>query len=348
MEAEQQIMIVNWRWNVFKGGINEKIFREKNLDKYLGNITAPEHEKYYRELDVEYSSQCPHGKFVMTDIYADGEKTQQLFFALLAHYISPENKVLLFLHRGHFYDEADVSAIRKQFGKFDVKCFLVADGRDFIYYNTKRSGLLNESGDFFIQRDQETDEFIETYDEKTQTVKQPYFDRVWSYYQEEFQSKVFILKEELFDRWFELLLPDKEDRIEIDDLKELLHRKPERNLLFRIKSFLGYYKNRSIGKGNKDPEQSFLSTISLTKERLAVERQEETDGRSYLFDDAIENLAIEKERERPLLVEAYNDAKLLIEYILFGSETYTSKSELRQLAEKLNLLVQVTPGELSN
>lgn len=281
---------------------------------------------------------------MQASIYKDDANTERLFFALLEHYIAPESEVLLFLHRAHFYKDEDVVAIRARFGKSNLKCFLIADGRDYIYYATQKSGLLNDAGGFFIQRDPDTDEYVETFDEKGQFVRQPYFDRVWLHYRDEFQRKVFILKEELLNCWLELLLPGQPASIAVNELIERLSRRHERLLLYRIKSFLGIYKGANSAAEISDPEQYFR----FKKEVQEVEQLERREGKSYLFDDAIANLAIENERDRPLIGEIYEDTKRLLEQVFFGSNTYISQSDLRELADRFNLLVQVFPGELSN
>ena len=338
MNKRQQILIVLWKWENFGGGVNAKLFRERRFEKHVAQIERGQ-GVYYQEFPVEYSELCPDAKFVQASIYKDDTNTERLFFALLEHYISPESEVLLFLHRAHFYTDEDVVAIRARFGKNNLKCFLFADGRDYIYYATQKSGLLNDAGGFFIQRDKDTDEYIETFDEARRVVRQPYFDRVWSHYRDEFQQKIFTLKEELFNCWFELLLPGQPAQIAVEEVKDRLNRQPERLLLFRVKSFLGYYTGVDL---------SGMERFELKKEERAVEELERKEGKSYLFDDAIANLAIEKERDRPLIVETYGEAKQMLEQVLFGLDINTSQSALRDLADKFNLLVHVFPGELSN
>ncbi len=346
MGNRQQILIVLWKWENLNGGVNARIFREKKLEKHVGQIDLGR-GKYFEEYPVEHSELCPHAKFVQANIYKDDEQTDRLFFALLERYISPESEVLVFLHRAHFYDEKDVAEIRAKFGKNNLKCFLFADGRDYIYYNTQKSGLLNDTGGFFIQRDLDTDEYIETFDEDRKIIKQPYFDRVWTYYRHEFQSKTFELKEELFNCWFELLLPGQSDMISVDDIEGRLKQLPycNRNLLYRIKSFLGHYKTtRHLEAKAIEPQENFKSKNEVRE----VEKLERKEGKSYLFDDDIANLAIEKERDRPLVIEAYEETGRVLQQILFSSETHVSKNTLRDLANRFNLLVQSIPGEMSN
>lgn len=189
-------------------------------------------------------------------------------------------------------------------------------------------------GNFFIQRDPDTELDIETFDETLQIVRQPYFDRVWSHYRDEFQQKIFALKEELFNCWFELLLPGQPAQIAVEEVKDRLNRQPERLLLFRVKSFLGYYTGVDL---------SGMEQFELKEER-AVEELERKEGKSYLFDDAIANLAIEKERDRPLIVETYGETKQMLEQVLFGPDINTNQSALRELADKFNLLVHVFPA----
>lgn len=342
MAKRQQIMIVNWRWEAFNGGVNAKIFREKNYQKHLGQIEEGK-GKYFQEYPVEYSEICPEGKFVMMDIYKDDANTDLLFFALLSSYLDADSDVLLLLHRGHFYSESDIDTIREKFKKYKLKCFLIAEGRDYIYYKTQKSGLLGEDGDFYIQRDPETREYIETFDEAAQIVKQPYFDRVWMHYQYEFQNKIFELKEELFSCWFDLLLPGQPEEIPVVDLKERLQHQIGRALLFRINSFLRINNTTSSSKGLLDPEQ-----IRMKKEEMEIERLEKIERKSFLFDDAIPNVKVEKSKELSLGARMYEETCQALRSILFSAQSHTTKFALRDLADKFNLLVQVTLGELSH
>lgn len=343
MDTGQQIMIVLWKWENLGGGVNAKLFREKKYEKHLNDITLGRGH-YYEEYAVEPSALCPAPCFVQTSIYKDDTNTENLLFALLTKYVSPKNEVLLFLHRAHSYSDNDVKAILSKFGKNKIKCFLFADGRDYLYYDTQKSGLLDDDGNFFIQRDEDTDEYIETFDEELMVVKQPYFDRVWSHYREEFQKKVFELKEEIFNCWFNLLLPDEPDQIAKNKLTDQLNEDSNRVLMFRINSFLGHYKINASKNENYGPTEQY----NIKKELKRIEQLERLEGKSYLFDDAIANLKIEKKRGRPLVIETYSEITALMEQILFTPKFPVTKSTLRELADKLNLLVQVTPGELSN
>ncbi len=339
MDQREQIIIVNWKWSDFEEGVNADILKEKKYHEHLGQIEKGR-GKYFQEYPVEYSEMCPLGKFVTTGIYKDDEHTENLLFAVLEQYIKGESDVLLFLHRGHFYKEADVLAIQKRFEKHSLKCFLIADGRDYIYYPTQKSGILNDKGGFFIGVDEDTEEYIKTFDRVQGIVKQPYFDRVWAHYRFEFQSQVFELKEEIFAVWFELLLPYKPEQIEVASLKEHLAQRPGRALLYRIHSFAGRYKTAYIGGISLDPE-----VIRLNNEAREIEKLEKTERKSFLFDDAIANIDFQD----PLEIEFYQETSSSLSAILLDPEkTTTTKTALRDLAEKFNLLVKATPGEFSN
>ena len=357
MEQRQQIIIVNWKWtdykerisadellgemgqNGLKEGVNEIIFEKGNYQVHLEDIQKGR-GGYFQEHSAEYSEMCPQGKFVKVGIYKDSKHTEQLLYAVLDQYIKVGCDVLLFLHRGHFYKEEDVLALQERYKECRIKCFLMADGRDYIYYATQKSGLLNDKGGFFNGRDKDLKSYIKTFDREKGIVKQPYFDRVWAHYRFEFQSQVFELKEEIFAAWFKLLLPFQPEEIAVVDLKEYLAQQTGRALLYRINSFIGRHKSSQLKGVTLDPE-----AIQLKKEEKEVVNLEKAERKSFLFDDAIANIGFQD----PMEQEYYQEAAQALSVILFDPNyTKTTKFALRNLAEKFNLLVKATPGEFSN
>lgn len=341
MEKKRQILIILWKWSNLGEGVNGPVFKKRKLETHFNNIQLGKEgkHKYFNELAVEHSEQCPNAVLVQVNIYKDNADTERLLHRILEEYVDPKNEILFLLHRAHQFNENGVQSIISSFGNNNIKCFLFADGRDFIYYNTQKSGLLNDVGGFFIQRDEWTGEYVETFNETTQKVNQPFFDRVWIHYHDEFQKKVFELKEELFSSWIELLLPGQPEVIDSEILLEKLQRWPERALKFRVKSFLGAYKVLNDKKTVTDPVKKGV----LLEELKKVEKLEKFEGKSYLFDAA---LATIDAKQHAFIKEKYNNASSLLANLLFdGRKKPITKEDLKNLQEKFNELIQVIPGE---
>lgn len=342
MSMQQQVMIVNWRWTEFDEGINETVFKEKKYQQYLNRIEDLEGQ-CYKEYSVEYSQMCPNGLFVSMSIYKD-KVTDPLFFNILGKYLNGNNEVLLFLHKRHMYDEKDVISILKKFEGKNLKCFLIAQGHDFIYFHTQKSGLLDESGGFFYAESTDK-EFVRTFDKGSHKVRQPYFDRVWMHYQFELQNKIFELKEELFAWCLPLLLPEHPEEIAVGDLKTQLANAQGRALLSRINNFLGDLK--------KNPSSSRLlidrQVLSReVEERKEIQRLEKAEGRSYFFNDYITNFKLqEKASSNSEANKLYKKTCDQLNTIFYGTESYTSKTALRELADDFSQLIQESPGLLA-
>jgi|GEM_PF-3349728 len=342
MNIREQIIIVNWRWEDFDDGVNAIIFREKSYQRHLANIEEGK-GKYYQEFAVEYSETCPNGKFVSMNIYND-KITDDLFFTILSKYIKDDNEVLLFLHRMHHYKESDVANILEKFRGQNLKCFLIADGRDYIYYYAQKSGLLDDTGSFFYNIDRNTGEFVKTFDQELKMVKQPYFDRVWSHYQYELQNKIFELKEELFACWLDLLLPDQPEEISVLDLQAHLKQVPGRALSSRVDNFLAASKKASTTRSPIDPRLLKKGV----NEKDEIKQLEQMEGKSYFFDDVVANINFYEADDPYSEVQLYKDTCDALDAILSGEKHYVTQTDLMELAEKFNQMVQGIPGELSN
>jgi len=339
-ETEKKILIVNWKWKQFENGhVNENILTKEEFKHYTKNIDEGK-GKFYEEFAVEESTSCPNALLVATAIYKVNGDTRRLLYALIDKYAKKGNRVMVFLHRSNFYKEKDVDHLLKHFKKRIAKCFLFAFGRDYIYYNTRQAGLLNDTGGFFRGRDPNSDEKIETFNKKENKVKQPYFDRVWQYYETEFETKILNLKEELFDCWLPLLLPDKNEDITRTELLEAIRSADEKALFFRLKSFLGKYESL-------DEVKDFEVKNPLEKELEVIKKLEKAHKESFMFDDCIVNLEHDNMSGKFLVKEVYDDTKEKIDHLLFGHEKATiEKATIREVAATMEELVKVIPGEI--
>lgn len=342
-ERPEQIMFIVWKW-VDLEVINEKSLEKGKLSEYLGDIQNNK-TSFYKEYKVEKGTLDLDAKVVSTFIY-NTKETRVLLYALLEKYAVNDNEVMVFLHRGDFYKEQDVDDLLSHFRDRVYNCYLFADGRDYIYHKTQKSGFLDDAGGFRNGIDRETGEGIQTFDTETQKVKQPYFDRVWEYYKIEFEIKVFQLKEELFDCWFPFLLPNYPEKISLKKLIDTINTQNDRMLWLRLKSFANQF-NQEINKLNEVLDAEKID--SLEEEKKALEKFEKKQKISYFFDDCINNLNHHRKEGHTFVADVYDEAKITLEKLLFEEETHDrviSKSEIRQLADQLNYLVKVIPGEL--
>ena len=337
-DNKKKIMLIVWKWADLIH-INEKIWKEKDFKPYFADVNKG-HDKFFKEYKVEPSILCHDASVVAVTIYNSGNLTRQLLHALIESYAKPENELVVLLHRSDFYKEEDVDALLDRF-EYISNCFLFADGRDYIYYDTQKSGLLDHVGNFFVGFEANSTEKVETI--KDGEVQQPYFDRVWEYYQSEFETKVFQLKEELFTQWFPFLLPSYPEEISCIDLLNAIREADDRVLFFRLKSFTDQY---AVIK-NLDKEKHFDRFNELETEKKKIESFEKESGESFIFDDCIKNINHHKNNERDFVANSYKEVCDSLNKILFdNTQKSISKTEIRNLAHQFNYLVKVIPGEL--
>ena len=333
--GKQKIMFIVWKWNPLEA-INEKSFEKRTLQSYIDEIGATSIDsKFYREYLAEQSRLCPDAKIVASYIYNTSE-TLPLLVALLNYYATNEAEVMVFLHRGDNYNEEEVKYLLQTFNKRIINCFLFADGRDFIYHKTQGSGFLDDAGGFRNGKDRKTGELISTF--KDGLVRQPYFDRVWSYYTMEFESKVYQLKEELFEAWFPLLLPANTALVQRESLIETI-KNHERLLWIRLRSFVGLYIHRY---NLEDDDETDDEEWRLTQ----LEKKMKT---SLVFDDCIQNLEHFRQKNENFVLNEYNKVKKQLKELLFNEnppQVSFTKEQIRNLADDFNYLVKVIPGEM--
>lgn len=340
-KSTKHIMIILWRWRQLDDhAINEAVIQEK----YHGHLPDLKQgrEVFFMDYAVEYSENCPSGLVVAANIYQDGILTQQLLDKLIERYAQEEEgvqkEVMLLLHRGHNYKEEDVSRLRQQHKGRVQKVFLFANGHDYIYHGTRGHGFLDDNGGFALK--------IGSYETfKSGKVAQPYFDRVWFYYTQEFENKVYALKEELMEALFPLLLKNDQTVLRTEVLALL---KPEPNpghpdnpLWYRLKSFCGKY-NHIIEK-NLDYFETYNDE---RKEVDAILKAELALKQSLLFDDCIANLEQEKREDQKFVSEEYEELLTDLDGLFFEGEANKSLNldDLRVMGQKFNYLVKIIPG----
>lgn len=338
-QVEQKVMIINWKWLQNKH-INATLLQQEDIKPFTDPIKKGE-GIFYRKYKVEPSELCPDALVIAVSIYKDNEETQHLLNNIIDRYAKPHAKVMVFLHRSNYYEDDDVEYLLNHFKGRISKCFLFGDGRDYIYFKTQRAGFLDDLGGFEKRRDKITGEKIITFDEETQQVKQPYFDRVWQYYESEFETKIVELKEELFDQWLPFLLPHQSYKINREQLLNAIHYAEDRCLFFRIKSFVGKYDE--IKK--LDAKDDFDKMNDLKKELDAIKKLEQKEKTSYIFDDCRVNLEYEQKNGRELVATVYHEVVEKLDHLLFKNNgNVFSKDDVRALSQKMEILIKVIPG----
>ena len=341
-KKSKKILIINWKWR-FLTHLNNNTL--KNLDLSRGIESGA--GVFYKEFTVKASKDYPDALVVATSIYND-RSTKSILYQLIDHYYQLDNDVILLMHRPNLYKEDDIESILQRYDRL-CNCTLFEGGRDYIYYPSQESGLLDDLGNFFVGT--YNGRFIETINEQEEIVQQPYFDRVWNYYVGEFEIKVLAFKEELFDSLFPFFLPDASESIPHQTIIDVLqqdidrlgrdNRSPRKFLWYRLKSFLGMYKD--VGRyDTKDFDQKAQARIEIAM----LKELEKINKTSYLFDASLVNI---QEKTSGLKEDVYSDVKSILEAIFFGKEEDTqekiiTKTELKLLAAKLDLLTKVIPG----
>lgn len=338
----KKVMIIVWRWlDLKKYHVNEEVYHNIDGDKYLNNIHLGK-GKFYEEYIVEDSNMTKASKVVAVSIYSDSEKTKALLHKVIEQYACPEADTMVFLHRANDCDKDDVGHILEKFQTRVRNCFLFGDGRDYIYYKTQGEGLLDDAGGFKIGR--VNGYKVQVLNKQISTITQPHFDRVWQYYENEFEQKIFELKEDLFDTLFSLMLPDSPETITTEQIREIVT-KANKSLFFRIKSFLGKYDELITSKAE---EGLNLNKIKSLKAELAdISTLEKISEVSFIFDDCRTNLGEESTFQNEEIPQLYTNIEQQLNTIFFDDrKEKITKSELRQLSEDLERLVIIVPGEI--
>ena len=346
--ACRKVLLVVWKWAITgsKGQplvqLDDRAWETENLNMYIDHTQEGE-GVFYDVFPAEPSLMSSGARVVAATIINVGERSRPLLDTLINEYATEENELIVMLHRGNFYTEEDVDHILTKFGERITSCFLFANGRDYIYYQTQQSGLLDDIGNFYSGWIPGTGNKVETFD--GQHVKQPYFDRVWDYYRSEFELKVFQLKEELMEAWLPFLLPGASEKTNTESLIEALSSSDytSRVLYYRTKSFANQY----AAIKTLDVEKDFERLHELTKERKSIEKFERASGESFLFDDCIQNLMRQRKTTKVYVNEAYQEVLVILHNMLFKDQKQqVTQADIRHLLDKFNYLVKIIPGEL--
>ncbi|AEE53074.1 hypothetical protein [Haliscomenobacter hydrossis] len=331
---QKKILIINWKWELDKDWVHINANSLKKHPAFLEDLDLGR-GRFFAEFSVQPSDYCPNALVVATSIYNDGDATQQLLFKLLDQYVQPKQQVLLLMHRPNAYHEEDLRKILAQYSKnVSLRCILFEGGRNYLYYPVQKSGLLDDAGNFYMEGD------ISVFDEAQQRVLQPYFDRVWKYYEGEFESKVLMFKEDLLDCLFPLFLQDNQDIIR-SRLIQVLQADQEKLLWIRLKSFVGTYLDVSQSIDAED----FDLENQLKKEQKTLAHFERHTLISYGFEECIVNL---ERNPHALEAQFYHETRDFCQDLFFGPpEENIPKSRLRELAGKFDLLIKVIPGMIS-
>ncbi|MEO1518769.1 MAG: hypothetical protein AAFV95_27390 [Bacteroidota bacterium] len=252
-------------------------------------------------------------------------------------------KVFVFLHRGNKYVDEDVISLRKmvvQAGRPShlFKCFLFADGRDFIYYSTQSIGLLGNFGHYMhdpeytieeedangvmVQKMQEVCVYEFNELRQRNEILPRYFNTVWNYYEFEFQKKIKELRLDLLSHLAEI---SPQHINENSQLASSWRKKIERNniLFFRLRSFLGFYSNANIKK------KSELEKKLCEQELGELKNHEREKYISYVFDDCDANLTAVEAKEKFQLV--CKSLYPIVDMKAKGQESGISLMEINQL-----------------
>ena len=178
-------------------------------------------------------------------------------------------------------------------------------------------------------------------EELKEVVCQPYFDRVWLYYSIEFETKVFDLKEDLFDcihtLFFYLV---RSLKIPINKVFKLLKDEDGGATLVSIKkAFMDVYDEEIKSS------ESLNSFLEEGNEMTLLKEAEKKRGISYFFDDCIANLERERLNDQHFVSLEYDEIKnYMFNLFLDKNRETINIKELRNLATQLNYLVKIIPG----
>ncbi|MEL6833765.1 MAG: hypothetical protein AAFN93_05970 [Bacteroidota bacterium] len=279
----ERVMLIVWKWLSFRDKhplITPEYLQNKGFDSAAWNIAQTENQLFdtfsvvEERPDGSRPSISPTARVVRTCINNKIGDTQNACFffleQLIEHFKNDNNQVFVFLHRSNGFSNHEVQAVL-QVCKAD-KCFLFGGSRDYIYRN-----LLDDDGNFYSQSGPPL-QLVANENEKQ--VYQIYFERVWAYYQHEFYTKIFELKQDLLS-YFYARFPGDESWTN-QELQRYL--KQSKLLHLRVHSFM-----------------NDTSHCLESEEKQQLSQYGRENHKSYEFDDCFVNLAqknkLEKEYE---------------------------------------------------
>lgn len=349
------IMIINWKW---KYGIDRINQSSKALNQQIADLALPALKIFEAQSDFTNTA-----RIVATNFYKDENLEASILFQHLTKALleKPEYKgarIYLFLHEGHQQTVADIDNILEN--KAIEKCFFFSSGRDFIYYSLHKKGFLNDVGRFWnVRGETETcklgvNERGEFQLDAVSYIKKPYFDDVWHYYQHEFKIKLFELKHDLIGLLAPHTLPDQPAEMKYDEFAEQFkkdEKNQEKNILLRLKSFLGVYD--LYNKQKKLTKHTYLNYQQDKEEVDYLKEFEKSTRRSYLFDDLNSNLTHQLKEQAPAIALVYSALKSDIQKMLGNilgipdskPPTMVSKSDIRNIRRLFRELIDGLPGD---
>lgn len=336
-EPKRRIMLISWKWRDFKKGgkvITNHLLQELNWDPEDNNI-AKFKDVLFDEFIVcdplpngEKRPVKPESRVVRTSIGDEKHPVDLVAFGFLKSlvelYGDHDVELFVFLHRKDGFGDQEVKDI---LGNVKVSnCFLIGEGRDYIYYDRNRmQGLLGDHGRFIHNTARVDKPEIKVADTKKKQVFQPHFDKVWNYYKFEFYTKILELKEDLMTYLF---IWEKDDKsAKRTEFREYLM--ADEKLYQRVNNFIG---NSSLllngGEGKK------------------LSDYESEDHKSYAFDDCRINLA-----KTENIDQEYDEVSKLLSSVFLNHGRKKSEAPikvrkmLKQMNSKFNKLLKAfTPN----
>lgn len=324
----QRNMFIFWKWKDFEDQIIDDPFWDIEANhKLLEDVSLGENkiwDNFKVFLKSSKGEELSHNESsVIRSWVKNGCGICMEFVkALIDYYNAEKSKNFVFLHRSDGFTHEEVKYILKETAA--NKCFLIGEGRDYIYFPTFKEGLLGDRGKFYSEPPGPDRPRITVANLIQKRVYEPYFSKVWHHYEHEFNIKIFEL---LYDLMIFLLPLNKTQSIDLSSWRE--HLNSNKLLMLRTKSFI------------RD------EMIMLSKEeKTFLGKCEAKDQKSYEFDDCEMNLkAILK---KPELSEYYAVSKLLFECFFDKKQSktypYTCKEYISMIQHYLNRLIKlVTP-----
>ena len=338
--AKRRIMIINWKWKELSLALNDKKLSKKENQKYLedfklGKTIFYDEYKIIRSNDLwnlesDYLSRINEDDLIIITSIYNGEKTDKIIEQIVNEYYKTEHtEIYLMLHRNENYTHDDVKRLLDDIEPI-TKCFLFAYGRDFIYYNHKHdTGLVNEVGDFYTSRVKKR----KIADKEKKIVRNDYFTKVWKYYEVEFREKVQELETIVLDATTQAFGGYDKNSMAKIQLIEFLENSDDL-IYIRLKSFLGYYDNIE--------QYSFEKVETYENELKRLSSYEKIKGKSFIFDDAKENLRHVEQPKEEDVKKAYDHLSTLMKpiYMVETPKTIITRDDIDKISKGFDDLLQ--------
>lgn len=328
-------MLIAWKWNDLKRNkcvVDPDLLARPEYANILDNIESVA-GKLFDEYQVEEAQPDgrteplkPAAKIVRTSInrtmgQADCPCMDYLK-RLIEYYQDEDRDLMVFLHRRDGFAQDDVQLLSRS---FNLKgCFLIGDGRDYIYYRPERKqGLLGDNGLFYMANPEPEEGIpeIRTSKRGKKIVFARYFRKVWTYYEHEFYTKIYELREDLLSHFYQLT--DDRKAISAQVLQD--HLNTNRILFLRLISFI-------------DDECCTLNTDQAKE----LDDYGKGAAKAYEFDDLKANL-----QSHQNITDEYTEVSKLLHDTLFHDQAQSVDSTnawMREVDQKFTQLLEaITP-----